>query len=255
MGMRKSRVLAKLARGGVAGCVKLNLADPRVVELAGQSGIDSVWLDMEHVATDWSTIEHCVRAAKINDIDVMVRTAKGSYSDYVRPLEADATGIMIPHLMGLAEAKEIVRITKFHPIGRRPLDGGNQDGAYATIPMQDYITQANSERFVCVQIEDPEPLPELDEIAALPGIDMILFGPGDFSQGIGSPGDVSHPEVAKTRALVAEACVKHGKIAATVAGPDDVAPYVEMGYRYISVGADVVGLGAYFRETAAVFDR
>ena len=146
-------------------------------------------------------------------------------------------------------------MTKFHPIGRRPLDGGNQDAAYAGLPISQYIEEANRERFVCVQIEDPEPLTDLDAIAALPGIDMILFGPGDFSQGIGAPGDLHHPEVARARRLVADACTRHGKIAATVAGPSDVPVYIEMGYRYLSVGADVVGLGRYFSEISAVFAR
>ena len=74
---------------------------------------------------------------------------------------------MVPHLMSLEEAKQIVYYTKFHPIGRRPLDGGNMDGKFCLIPPEEYLKQANQERFVVVQIEDPEPLPELEEICAL----------------------------------------------------------------------------------------
>jgi len=246
MVMRKSRVLRRMRAGKVARCVKLNLADPRAVEIAAMMGFDVVWLDMEHIATDWSFVEHAVRAAKVYDTDVMVRVAKGSYSDYVRPLEADASGIMIPHLMSFEEAQEVVRTTRFHPLGRRPWDGGNQDGAYTMVPSAEYIRTANEERFVCVQIEDPEPLDELDRIARLPGIDMILFGPGDFSQGIGDPGNMDNPEIARVRKLIAETCVKHGKFAATVGGPDTYADYVAMGYRFLNLGADVVALSQYF---------
>lgn len=253
MQMRTSRVLRKIAAGGVAGCVKLNLADPRVVEIAAQSGIDSVWIDMEHVPTDWATVENCVRTAKNYDTDVMVRVAKGSYSDLIRPFEADATGIMVPHVMSLQEAEYTVRMTKFHPIGRRPIDGGNQDAAYCRIGMTDYIEQANRERFVCYQIEDPEALPDLEKIAALPGVDMVHFGPGDYSQAIGAPGDMSHPEIARVRKLIADVCRKNSKIAATVAGPGTVKEIAEMGYRYISVGADVVGLTTYFDSVASIF--
>lgn len=75
----------------------------------------------------------------------------------------------------------------------RPLDGGNTDGKFCLVNENDYIKQANEERFVIVQIEDPEPLAELDEICALPGIDMIFFGPADFSQGIGKPNQFDAP--------------------------------------------------------------
>lgn len=252
--MRRSRVLERVRGGSVASCVKLNLADPRVAEIAGLADFDSVWIDQEHVATDWATVENMVRAAKITDTDVMVRVAKGSYSDLIRPLEVDAAGIMVPHVIGLEEAKWIVRNTKFHPVGRRPLDGGNADGAFAGIGVEEYCARSNREKFVCIQIEDPEPLDELDAIAALEGIDMILFGPGDFSQGIGAPGDMNHPQVASARRRIAEACRKHGKIAATVGSHENFAELAELGYRYISVGADVVGLGGYFRELRSLFD-
>ena len=75
-------------------------------------------------------------------------------------------------------------MTRFHPIGRRPLDGGNADGAYCRVDTLDYMNQANDQRFVIVQIEDPEPLSDLDAIAALDGIDMIFFGPADFRHAV-----------------------------------------------------------------------
>ncbi len=254
MVMRRSRVLEKLRSGKVASCVKLNLLDPRVSEIASIIGFDSVWVDMEHVPTDWGTVENQVRAAKIHDADVMVRVAKGSYSDYIKPLELDAAGIMIPHIMSYEEAKSIVKITRFHPIGRRPLDGGNADGDYCMIDTVDYIKQANRERFICVQIEDPEPLADLEKIAGLEGIDIIFFGPGDFSQGIGSPGDWLNPKISDTRKRIAEVCREHNKFAGTVGGPDNFKQLVDMGYQYISVGADVVGIVEYFKSIVNLFN-
>lgn len=254
MVMRRSRVLEKLRSGKVASCVKLNLLDPRVSEIAAMIGFDSVWVDMEHVPTDWGTVENQVRAAKIYDTDVIVRVAKGSYSDYIKPLELDATGIMIPHIMSYEEAKSIVKTTRFHPIGRRPLDGGNADGDYCMIDTVEYIKQANRERFVCVQIEDPEPLADLEKIAGVEGIDIIFFGPGDFSQGIGFPGDWLNPKISETRKRIAEVCQRHSKFAGTVGGPDNLKELVDMGYQYISVGADVVGIAEYFKSIVKLFN-
>ena len=250
MDMRKSRVLRQMRSGKVATCVKLNLSDPRNAEIAAMCGFDCVWIDMEHVPNDMSCVENTVRAAKIYDVDVLTRVSKGCYSDIVRPLEGDSTGVMVPHLMSLEEAKQIVYYTKFHPIGRRPIDGGNADGAYCLVSAADYIKQANEERFTVVQIEDPEPLEELEEICKLPGIDMIFFGPADFAQGIGDPTG-SNPEVDRVRRLVAKTARKYGKFAGTVGGAANFDSLVEMGYTFISVGADVVALTQYFSDLAA----
>ena len=255
MDMRKIRVLWQMRNGKVATCTKLNLSDPRAAEIAAMCGFDCIWLDLEHVPNNMLDVENAVRASKIYDVDVLTRVSKGSYSDIVRPLEGDSTGIMVPHLMSLEEAKQIVYYTKFHPIGRRPLDGGNADGAYCLVDANDYIKQANEERFTAVQIEDPEPLAELDEICALPGIDMIFFGPADFSQGIGAPNSAD-PRIDEARRLVAKTARKHGKFAGTVGGPGNFDQLVEMGYTFISCGADVVALWQYFQNiTGQISDQ
>ena len=237
--MRKSRVLRKIKNGETAFSVKLNYADPRIAEVAAMNGFDCIWIDLEHVPNDYEVTENIIRAAKIYDVDVLTRVSKGGYNDFIRPLEADSTGIMVPHLMSYEEAKEIVYFTKFHPIGRRPIDGGNADGAWCQIPVADYIKEANEERFTVVQIEDPEPMAELEEICQLPGIDMIFFGPADFSQGIGRPTEVFNEETLAARRKVAACARKHGKMAGTVGNPGNYKQLEEEGFNFINLGSDV----------------
>ena len=243
--MRKSRVLQKLRSGGVANSFKLNLSDGRVAEIAAMAGFDCIWVCMEHVAIGWDVVEKQIWAAKTFDTDIMVRIARGSYSDYIRPLELDASGIMVPHIMSAEDARQVVRMTRFHPVGRRPVDGGNADGAYCTIEFKEYLRQANQERFVVVQIEDPEPLDELDQIASIDGIDMLFFGPGDFSHGIGAPGEWNHPKLIDARKRVVDTALAHGKFAGTVGTLENYEELVAMGYRFINIGADVIGLTEY----------
>ena len=114
---RKSRVLEKMRSGKKAISFKLNLSCPRVAEIAAIAGFDAVWNCQEHVPTDYMVMCAQINAAKAYGCDTIVRVAKGSYSDYIRPLEADAAGIMIPHLMSLAEAKEVVHMVRFQPLG------------------------------------------------------------------------------------------------------------------------------------------
>jgi 4-hydroxy-2-oxoheptanedioate aldolase len=239
----------------VACCTKINSCDPRVVEIAAMSGIDCVWLCHEHVPSTLHDLENQIRAAKMFDVDALVRVARGSYSDLIHPLELDAAAIMVPHVMSAADARQIARQTRFHPIGRRPLDGGNADGGYCAVSGEDYLREANEQRLVIVQIEDPEPMAELDEIAAIEGIDMLFFGPADFSQGIGAPYQFDHPCLQDAMRRVPEVARKHGKFAGTAAGHENLREMIDLGYQFLSIDADVCILAEGFAKTAAAFGR
>jgi len=251
--MRKSRVLRKLRAGEIANCFKLNFADTSAFEIAAMHGFDVLWTGMEHVPNDWSAIKEQVLATKAYDVDLVCRVARGSYSDYIRPLEMDATGIMVPHIMNALDAEKVVSITKFKPVGNRAVDGGNADGGFTNIPFLEYLETANSERFTILQIEDPQAVNEIDAIAAVPGYDMLFFGPGDYSCALGIPGQTDHPDVNKARKMVAEAAARTGKFAGTVGSPASYNSLVDMGYNFISMGADVVGLSNHCKEIASAF--
>jgi 4-hydroxy-2-oxoheptanedioate aldolase len=247
--LRPSRVLEKIRAGKPAFSTKINTGDPRVAEIAAMSGFDCLWLDREHCPNDLRAIEEQIRASLMHGVDAIVRVARGSYSEHVWPFESNATAIMVPHVMSAADAKWVARMTKFHPIGRRPMDSGNADGAFAAIPLADYMKHANEQRFVVYQIEDPEPLAELDEIAATPGVDMLYFGPADFAHALGIAGQLDDPRVMDARVRVAQACKRHGKLAGTVCGgPSQINELLAMGYLFLNLGADVLGLWEYFRK-------
>jgi len=251
--MRPSRVLEKLRSGEVAKVTKINLSDVRAIEIAARYGFDCLWIGMEHIGTDWSVIEKQVLAAKAYDVDIMCRIARGSYSDYIRPLELDSTGIMVPHVMSAEDAESVVRMTRFPPVGKRAVDGGNADGGYCNVPFLEYLKKANEERFVILQIEDPEAVEDLDRIAAVPGYDILLFGAGDYSVAIGAPGQMNHPEIVKARKLIAQAARRNGKFAGAVCSAASMQEFIDMGYTFLSAGADVVGLSLYYQEITKGF--
>jgi 4-hydroxy-2-oxoheptanedioate aldolase len=248
MTLRPSRVLRRLRAGEMPNVFKLNLADPRVVEIAGLAGVDAVWLCNEHVPNDWIGLENQIRAARVHNVDTLIRVGRGSYSDYIRPLEADATGIIVPRVANADDARQIVEWVRFHPLGKRALDGGNIDGQFCQVPLEQYLQHSNTERMIVLQIESPEALEHVEAIAAVPGFDLLLFGPGDFSHRIGKPGKLDDPRVVAARKRVAAAARAHGKFAMT-AGL--IAPFPDLvaeGYRLFGLGADVVGLGAYVKQ-------
>jgi len=243
-----SRVLRLIREGQLPTVLKINLSDPRVVEAAGFCGADAVWLCNEHVPNDWNSLEGQIRAARIHRMDSIVRVSRGSYSDYVRPFEAGATGIIVPHVTDADEARQIVEWVRFHPMGKRALDGGNVDGQFCLLPLDEYLEHSNTERFVILQIESPEALENVEEIAAVPGFEGLLFGPGDFSHRIGKAGQIDDPVVVAARKRVAAAANKNGKFAVT-AGL--IAPFEELvaeGHKLIGIGADVVGITSYIQQ-------
>ncbi|MFO7611253.1 MAG: aldolase/citrate lyase family protein [Clostridia bacterium] len=252
--MRKSKVLEKLRAGEVATCFKTNFTDARIVEMIGLAGFDCVWTCYEHCGNDLAAIERQIYAAKATNMDIVVRVSKGSYSDFIRPLELDATGIMVPHLMSADEARDVAWKTKFHPMGRRPADGGNADGGFLFYPVDRYMADSNHEKFVICQIEDPEAMDQLDEIAQVEGIDMLFFGPGDFSHALGIPGQMKDERVLDAWKRTGEACRKYGKFAGTVASPGNVEQLHDWGYNFLNMSSDVGALYSYLPQMLKAFD-
>ncbi|MGI6562499.1 MAG: HpcH/HpaI aldolase family protein [Clostridia bacterium] len=253
--LRKSRVLEKLRAGKIASCFKTNLADYRTVQIAAMAGFDCIWTCLEHVPNDMETVEMQVLAAKAHDVDCVVRVARGSYSDYIRAFETDASGIMVPHVMSAEDARKVIQMTKFQPVGRRPLDGGNADGAFCMVSTEEYVKHSLREKFVILQIEDPEPLEELDAICSIEGVDMIFFGPGDFANTLGYPGQLTHPDVIKAWKMTADAAKRHGIFAGSVANPDIIDMVVDMGYQFINIGSDVGAIASFAGNMYKVIEK
>jgi 4-hydroxy-2-oxoheptanedioate aldolase len=246
---RKSRVLKNLSSGKSCGMVKVNLSDPRVIEIVGLSGAEAVWICGEHVLNDWINLENQIRAAELNDMDSIVRVPKGSYSDYIKPLEGGASGIIIPNVETEDEAREIVAMTRFHPLGERAIDGGNRDGSFATMPIDTYIEYSNSEQYIVLQIESPKGIANVEAISQVDGINFLFFGPGDYAHKIGKVGKFDDPEVVEARAKVEQAAMKYGKQLMTTGD----SPLLASGDfpHLVCIGADVVGLYSYLKSQYA----
>jgi len=245
--MHESVVLRKLRNDEPVWCAATALGDPNVVEILGALGIHCVWLCMEHRPFGVETLHNQIRAAKMMGMDAMVRVAKGSYSDLIRPLEMDATGIMVPHCMSGEEAAGIVRMTRFHPLGRRPLDGGNSDGPFCLRPADQYCAFANDQRFVIVQIEDKEAVDCMEDIVATDGIDVFFLGPADLSHSYGCPGQLDHPKVLEAVDKLAALCKQYGRHWGMPCPPEQAPGLLEKGARFLAAGADVTAIAEHFK--------
>lgn len=239
--VRKSRILKKLRAETPVLLTTLHLTDASLFELASLMGFDGIWFDMEHHAHSMETAQTLMRAARVGRSDMMVRPAKGEFMRMGRALEAGAQGILYPRCDNAAEAAEVVKWAKFPPFGKRGCDGGNPDMPYCTMPMDRYIKEANEQTFVAIQIEEEAALDHVEEIAAVPGVDVIFLGPGDFSSIGGYPGEFHHPKVIQAaeriNAATKRAGIHWGQPALSL---EHAKSLIASGARLIAHGSDIV---------------
>ena len=245
--MRPSRVRQRWQQGCPAFCVQVALTDPDVCEIVSTMGFDCIWLDLEHHQKSTETAAGLIRAARVGGADVIARPGKGEFMRMARLLEAGAHGVLYPRCDDAAEAREVVRCCKFAPLGDRGLDGGNSDNGYGSCGAAEYVAAANRETFIAIQIESPGAAANASAIADVAGVDIVFFGPGDYSVMSGVPGQVRHETVLRAREQVCEATLRAGKRFGTLCfAVEDVRRVLDMGGTFIAHGADRPLLRAAF---------
>lgn len=205
--MRTSKTLARIRNGELIRMCVLGHYIPAYVFHAARAGYDCIWLDLEHRALTLYEIEALLLASHLHDIDIMVRPPTLEKTRLYRYLEDGAAGLMIPHVSTVEKAEMLVQAVKFPPLGDRGLDNAGLDADYHIHDADEYVAWANRETFLCVQIETPEAIRNVDAIAAVPGIDLIFVGPGDLGLRLRQSGEMTLDEAWNR---VATACKKHG---------------------------------------------
>lgn len=239
--MRFSRVKAKLLRNEPALITCCHLIDPTVYELVSLLGFDGIWLDLEHHSTSDETAAALMRAARVGSSDIIARPAKGEFMRLSRLLEAGAQGIMYPRCESAEEAAEVVRWAKFAPHGERGVDGANGDNPYCSMPMPPYLKAANDNTLIIVQLESPKSLEQAAAIARVPGIDVLMLGPGDLSVLAGIPYQFDNPIISDAYRTLAAAAKKTGKAWGTVSGnPEHTQKLFDLGAKFICHGCDLI---------------
>lgn len=238
--MTNSKALSKLRSGGyITTAAMTRITEPWFAEILGRTGFDVIWYDLEHRAFGNDTIDAVSLACRYVGIDLMVRIRKNGYNEPMQVLECGANGIMVPHCCSAAEARQWVDWVRFPPEGRRGLDGSGADADWGQADMREYVKHANRETFLALQIEDKEALDVIDEIAAVPGFDLLFVGPADLTMSLGIPLEFNHPLIEAAHDKVANAAAKHGKWWGTITGTPEVAQrMLDKGARMVTTGAD-----------------
>jgi 4-hydroxy-2-oxoheptanedioate aldolase len=246
-----SFVRQKIAQGKIVLTAKSCYTDPEVVELMASSGVDAIWICFEHKRVDPAMACSLIQGCRLGGADALIRIKPSNHSDLLWLLEAGARGLMIPRVRHPDEVREIVATMKFPPQGRRGADVIHADSNFGRASLPDYFAASNRETFLVVQIEEPEVVPHVDAIAAMPGVDVLFVGPGDLALGLGKMPSPTEPAVMEVARTVAEVCRRHGKCAGIPCAADQIPLYREMGFTFFNVISDYRCVAAGVKQAVA----
>ncbi len=253
--MRTSKTLKRIREGGVARCANLGNYIPPYIAHAARAGYDCIWLDLEHRGFDFRELQALMALFRLYDIDCLLRAPTLEKTGLYRYLEEGATGLMIPHVSTAERARELVQAVKFPPIGDRGLDNAGFDSDFRISEDHlKYCEWANSETFLVVQIETPQAVDNIEEIAAVPGVDMLFVGPGDLGLRYELEGDPDGARLEAAFERVAAAAKAHGVAWSCPAGPADMKRRREQGAQLLANCGDFMILRSGLNEAITQFD-
>ena len=191
---------------------------PKLAELAGRLGFDTVWIEMEHGGNSFSEVEQLCMATEAGGAVPAVRLPNHHRESVLKALEIGAPILVVPMIQDAEMARELVRHGKFPPLGERGFNTrsrGLNYGIDGLVALPETFARANADTHLIAQIETVEAAARVEEICQVEGISGILIGPGDLSVSFGKPAAFTDPELI---ALVVEttqrarACGKHAGI-------------------------------------------
>ncbi|MCY1745100.1 MULTISPECIES: HpcH/HpaI aldolase family protein [Ensifer] len=216
----------------------LMAAAPATAEALGYGGFDFLVVDMEHVPVEFTDLAHILRAIGCTPADAVVRLAWNDQVLIKRALDAGARTVMLPFVQNAEEAKAAAAYTRYPPLGIRGVAAVHRGSRFGTIP--NYLKCANDDICTIVQLETPEAIERLPEIAAVEGIDALFVGPGDLSAAMGHIGNIAHPEVQALIEKAAKDAHAVGKPLGIVGpNPDMVKRFIGYGYDFAAIASDI----------------
>lgn len=227
---------SRLSRDVLAGTF-LNLGSATAVEIAAGTGFDWLLIDMEHGSGSVAELRAQLLACRGCGAAPIVRIPSVDPDVVKFVMDSGGAGIMFPYVTTAELAARAVEMMKYPPIGSRGVAGIIRATDYGRTWAK-YFAETNERSLVVVQIETPEAVAASDQIASVPGVDVLFVGPLDLSVNLGHPGDFSTPTFAAALKTVVESCQRHGKTAGILSRPELVDSHRELGLRFLALGSD-----------------
>ena len=236
-----------------------HMLSPVAIEAMGAAGMDFVLLDMEHGPMNFESLAACITAADAANITPLVRVSDTTRPSILRALDLGAKGVIVPCLESVDQAKTLIQHAKFKPLGNRGYcmtrDGKwGYDKIYEN-GLDGYMEHCNRQTLLIPQCETVNCLENIEEIAALDGIDGILVGPYDLSLALGIPGQFTHNDFISAVDRILKACKTNKKISMIFVNDEQaMRARLNQGFDCILYGIDVVSLINFYSSIKEKFN-
>ena len=236
--MRSNTVREKIRGGQSAfGCF-MGMGSPTIAELLAHAGCEWLLIEMEHNGLDMAEVEHMLMATNGTGAIPMVRIPSADPVFIQRALDIGAMGIAVPMVRTAAEAEAIVRASRYPPEGTRSF--GPLRASQYTIDYEGYFEQANDNVLITLILETAEAVENLEEIANVPGVDVLYIGAFDLCLSLGlNPFDMPLPEVdavIERAGAVARSC--DVAIGIGSGSPEELRQRAAQGFTFLGYGPD-----------------
>lgn len=212
-----------------------------IARIAKTTGHDFIFIDVQHSIFTVETIAHIAQVALGIGIAPLVRVRSCDDPDTQVLLDNGVTGIVFPDIGTAGEARRAVDRAKFPPVGKRSVAGGYPIFDYRSVPMGQAVPALNDNTLVICMIETREGLRNIEQIAAVEGVDVIHVGANDLLTALGKPGAFGDPESIAAIERVISTATAHGKFAGV--GGDRNIPrqmqYIQKGARFITTNSEI----------------
>jgi len=224
--------------------VALYFYDPILLEIAAHMGFKVVWIEMEHIGITFAEAADLCRMAAGTGMLTMIRIPDARRESVLKAAECGPDIIDVPMVNSPAEAADLVRYAKYAPEGARgyfSVSRAVKYGIVDSVPAEQQ--KLNSELCLMVQIETVAAFERIDEIAAVPNVD-IFIGPADLAADMGFPGQTNHPKLLAAAEKIVEAARRHGKKVATACAPAEFIHWTRLGIDLLFCTNDIAALKA-----------
>jgi 4-hydroxy-2-oxoheptanedioate aldolase len=229
------------------------LADSYVTELLATTGFDWLLIDCEHAPNDLRSTLSQLQSVAPYPTHPIVRPVRNDAAIIKQLLDIGVQTLLVPMIENAEEARAVVAATRYPPLGIRGV-GSALARASRWNGSADYLHGAADQLCVLVQVETANALAQLNEIAAVDGVDGVFFGPADLSASMGLLGQPGAPAVREAIVAGIRAVRAHGKAAGVLAPDRAIAhEYLQAGATFVAVGSDVSLLARSASELAAAF--
>jgi 2-dehydro-3-deoxyglucarate aldolase len=225
----------------------VTLSTPSTAEILADLGYDWLFIDGEHGPLETSEVLGILQAVS-HKTACIVRVPVAEEAPIKKMLDLGAHGIIAPQVNTPDQAADVVRFSRYAPIGSRGVGLARAHG-YG-MRFQEYVESANEQISVIVQAEHAKAVENIEAIVQVEGIDAVLLGPYDLAASLGKMGQVDDPVVTDAIEHITKTClaanIPLGMFGVTAAA---VKPYIERGYTLIVAGVDTLFVGAGGKRT------